>query len=303
MQQFRNYWYILAAIAAACWITSPLAQAEEDKDTKIIQASDEKLVAAFNAGKGDELASLFLPEGELIDEHGTIYQGRKEIGELLKNFFTKFPGAKLTIEVDSIRVIGPVAIEEGTRYTTTKDDGERSLVRYTAVRTKVGNEWPIVSIRDASDDDPPTPNELLQPLAWLVGDWVNEGSDAAVKISYKWSEDKNFLLGDFDIKRGGEVIMKSTQRIGWDPLTGKVRSWMFDADGGYADATWTLVEDAWVIKSNAVTPEGDTGSATVTLRPKDKDRFVMQGTERIAGDERIDNFEMTIVKPPPTPSK
>jgi uncharacterized protein (TIGR02246 family) len=304
MRQFRNFWFNLAAVIAAVgWLAATTAQAQDDADTKLIHASDEKLVAAFNAGKSDEIAALFLPNGELVDEDGTIYQGRKEIEELLKKFFAKFPGAQLTIEVESIRIIGPVAIEEGTRYTTTKEQGERSQVRYTAVRTKVGKEWPIVSIRDANDDDPPTPNEQLQPLAWLVGEWINEGSDMAVKIKYRWDDEKNFLLGDFDIRRGGEVIMKSSHRIGWDPLAGKVRSWMFDSDGGYADATWTLVEDAWVMKSSAVTPEGETGSATVTIRPKDKDRFVMHGTERIIGDARADDFEITVVRPPPAPSK
>ena len=59
----------------------------------------------------------------------------------------------------------------------------------------------IVSLRDFADDRSTTPHDRLQPLAWLVGDWVNESSDAAVKISYRWSEDKNFLLGDYHVTR------------------------------------------------------------------------------------------------------
>ena len=46
---------------------------------------------------------------------------------------------------------------------------------------------------------PPTPHELLQPLAWLVGDWVSEGGDSVVRISYRWSDDGNFLLGDYKV--------------------------------------------------------------------------------------------------------
>ena len=82
-----------------------------------------------------------------------------------------------------------MAIEEGSRHTTTKDDVQRAQVRYITVRTKVGNNWPIVSIRDFADESATTPHDQLQPLAWLIGDWVNESSDAAVKISYRWSED------------------------------------------------------------------------------------------------------------------
>jgi len=292
---------LVATVSAPFFETSRSAVAQDDADTAQIRAADEQLVKAFDAGKADEVAALFLPKGELIDEQGTVHQGQQEIKDLLTKFFAKFPGAKLTLDVESIRIAGSVAIEEGTRHTTTKDGAERGQVRYIKVRTKVGNSWPIVSVRDFSDESSVTHHDRLQPLAWLVGDWRNESSDAVVKITYRWSEDKNFLLGEFDITRAGESAMKSSQRIGWDPLTGKVRSWIFDSDGGFAEGSWTLVEGAWVIKSTAVIPDGQTGSATVTMTPKDNDRFVMKGTERIVGDERADDFEVTVVRPAPPP--
>lgn len=294
--------HALLGLLLCGFAVAPLA-AQSDADSAAIRSGDERLVKAFNGGKADEVAAMFLPQGELIDEEGTVHTGREQIKELLTKFFAKFPRVKLTVELDSVRVIGPVAIVEGTRYTSTKDDQEQAQVRFVSVRTKVGNEWPIVSLRDMSDEPLPTPGDQLQVLAWLVGDWVNESTDAAVKISYRWSEDKNFLLGDFNITRGGSPVMKSTQRIGWDPLAGKVRSWMFDSDGGYADGNWSLVEDAWVIKSTAVMPDGQTGSATITMTPKDSNSFTMKGTERIVGDARDDDFDVTVVRPAPVPGK
>ena len=124
-----------------------------------------------------------------------------------------------------------------------------------------------------------------------------------MRISFKWSEDKNFLLGDYHVTIGGEVKMKSQQRIGWDPLAGKVRSWLFDSDGGFAEGAWTEVDDGWVIKSLAVNPDATTGSATLTVTPKDKDHFTMKGTERIVGDPREPDFEFQIVRRPPVASK
>jgi len=289
--------------AALLLLAASPAWGQNDADTVAIRASDEQLVKAFNAGKADEIVAMFVPKGELIDEQGNVHQGQAAIKDLLTKFFAKFPGAKISLEVGSLRVVSPVAIEEGTRYTTTKDGGERSQVRYLAVRTKVGNAWPLASLRELSDEPEPTANERLQVLAWLVGEWVNESSDAAVKISYRWSEDKSFLLGDFHITRGGRVVMKSTQRIGWDPLAGKVRSWMFDSDGGYADGSWTQVDDAWVIKSSAVMPDGQTGSATVTIKPKDKNSYTMKGSERIVGEAREADFEVTVVRPAPAPGR
>ncbi|HEY2413005.1 MAG TPA: SgcJ/EcaC family oxidoreductase [Pirellulaceae bacterium] len=279
------------------------AAAQNDAETATIRAANERLVKAFNAGKADELAAMFHPQGELIDEEGLVYQGRTAIQDLLSKYFAKFPGAKLKLDVDSIRIIGPVAFEEGTRTTTTKDETGVAQVHYTKVRAKVGNDWLIVSLQDSADDADLTPHDRLEALAWLIGEWVNEGSDAAVRVSYRWSDDKNFILGDFHVGRAGSTVMQSTQRIGWDPLAGKVRSWLFDSDGGFGEGHWTHVDGSWVIKSSAVLPDGQTGSATVTMTPQSKDRYLLKGTDRISGDERAEDFEFTVTRRPPMPGK
>lgn len=295
---------LASAIGVACWLASSSAWAQNDADTAAIRAAGDQLVKAFNAGKADELAAMFLPKGELVDEEGIVYAGQAAIKDLLTKYFEKFPGAKLTHEVDSIRIIGPVAFEEGRRTMATKDETARAQVHYSIIRTKVGNNWPIVTLQDSSDDPDETPHDRLQPLAGLVGDWVNEGTDAAVRISYRWSDDKNFILGDFHVGKSGSVVMQSTQRIGWDPLAGKVRSWMFDSDGGFGEGHWTQLDDGtWIIKSTAVLPDGQTGSATVTMTPQGKDRYTLKGTDRIAGDERDDDFEFVVTRKPPMPGK
>jgi uncharacterized protein (TIGR02246 family) len=277
--------------------------AQNDAATAAIRAADEQFVKSFNSGNVEELAAMFLPEGELIDEEGETHQGQAAIKELLAKFFAKYPGTKLALEVEAIRVIGPVAFEEGIRTTMTKDQSAAAQVRYSVVHSKVGDSWKIVSLHDFSDELDLTPHDRLAQLSWLVGEWVNEGSDAVVRIAYRWSDDRNFLLGDFLVTRGGSTVMQSTQRIGWDPLAGKVRSWLFDSDGGYGEGQWTQVDDTWVIKSTAVLPDGQTGSATVTLVPMGKDRYMLRGTDRIAGDQRADDFEHIVSRKPPTPSR
>ena len=217
-------------------------------------------MTAFNAGKADELAAMFLPNGELIDEQGTVYQGTQEIKELFSAFFHQFPGAKLAMKVESVRLVGPVAIDEGTRTMTTAEGTLKSQFRYIAVWAKADKGWQMASFRDFSDDPAPTPHDNLQPLAWLVGDWINEGDDGKVAISYRWSDDKNFLLGEFQINPANGSPRKSSQRIGWDPSVGKIRSWLFDSDGGFAEGSWTIVDDGIVIKSSSVNPDGTTAS-------------------------------------------
>lgn len=293
---------VLWGVLGAGWGIRPAPAADEALVAEI-RSGGGKLAAAFNAAKVDETAAFFLPQGEWIDEAGTVYQGQEQIRDVLKAYFEKFPEAKMALDVESVRLVGPVAIEEGSRTMTGGKAGGEAIIRYIAVHAKTESGWRIASVRDFADDPLPTPHDHLQPLGWLVGDWVNEGGGLVVKISYKWSEDKNFLMGDYHVTSADDVVMKSTQRIGWDPLSGKVKSWLFDADGGYAVGDWTQLEEGWVIKSSAVMPEALTGSATIAITATDQSRFTMKGTERIVGDARDDDFEITVVRQAPAAGK
>ena len=294
---------LIGLVALGFMLSVGVARAQDEPVVAELKAGGAKLVEAFNAAKGDETAAFFLPKGEWIDEEGTVYQGQDQIKEVLKAYFEKFPGARMALDVESVRLVGPVAIEEGTRTMTGGKQGGEATIRYIAVYAKSDSGWRIASVRDFADDPIPTAHDHLQALGWLVGDWVNEGSGLVVKISYKWSDDQNFLLGDFHVTSGEEVVMKSTQRIGWDPLTGKVKSWMFDADGGYGTGDWTELEEGWVIKSSAVMPDGTTGSATIKITADEASRFTMKGTERIIGNARDDDFEVAVVRKAPTAGK
>lgn len=285
-------------------VLSYCTAAEDDAAIAAVNKSADSLVAAFNGGKIDDLTALFLPKGELIDEDGTVYQGTQEIKGLLTAFFDKFGGAKLSRSADSVRIVGPLAIEEGTRTITTKDGSVKSQFRYISVWAKSDRGWQIASIRDFANDPAPTSQERLQAVAFLVGEWINQGADGQVSISYQWSEDKNYLLGDFRFQDPDGTVRKSTQRIGWDPAAGKIRSWLFDADGGFAEGIWTITDDGViVIKSASVNPDGSTASATMTITRGENGRFTISGSDRVVGDSREPDFEITVVRRPPTAAK
>jgi uncharacterized protein (TIGR02246 family) len=289
-----------AFLAAA---SARAADSADDEAKAAVRKTAEQVAVTFNAGKSDELAAMFLPHGELIDEQGTVYQGPQEIKTVLDEFFQKFPGARLALDIESIRMVGPVAIDEGTRTMTTADGAEKSKFRYIAIWAKSDKGWQLASFRDFADNPIPTPNEYLQPLAWLIGDWVNEGDDGKVSMSYHWSDDKNFLLAEFDMTLPDGSPRKSTQRIGWDPSTGHIRSWLFDNDGGFAEGTWSVFDDGIIIKSSSVNPDGTTATATMDITPKDKDHFTIEGTDRVVGDVLEDDFTITVTRRPPAAGK
>lgn len=292
---------VFAALFAA---VLPLSAQENDTGTKEIRAAGDRYAQAFQAGKAEDVAALFAPTGELIDEDGNLYRGTKEVTELFASFFQRFPAAKLQLEPESIRLLGPaLAIEDGSRLIQTKAGEAKAQLRYTSVWNKVEGKWLLASVREFTADEPPTPHERLLPLSWLIGEWVNEGSDGLAKLRYKWSEDKNYILCDFDITIEGRPDRKGSQRIGWDPAAGRVRSWLFDSDGGFSEGKWSAVDDEWVVKSETVNADGGTGSATLTLKPTEKNRFTMKGTDRIINEMRAPDFELNVVRRPPTAEK
>ena len=75
------------------------------------------------------------------------------------------------------------------------------------------------------------------------------GADA-----YRWTDNHRFILGQFTVQIAGKPAMTGTQRIGWDPLKKTIRSWVFDSEGGFAEGTWTLDGNKWVVKLTGVHP-------------------------------------------------
>ncbi|MEO8271145.1 MAG: nuclear transport factor 2 family protein [Aureliella sp.] len=278
-------------------------QNQETAQVEPIRASSAAMVSAFNAGRVESAASIFLPTGELIDEDGAIYKGQEEIKELLSALFEKFPGVQLSLEAESFRVVGPAVIEEGTRVLTVSDSKTSANFRYIDVWVQVGSDWKLASHREMADDPVPTANDHLQSVAWLEGSWINEGADGSVAIHFQWSEDKNFLLGEFVATDATGSTRKSSQRIGWDARAGNIRSWLFDADGGFSEGVWVVVEDEVVVKSTSVNPDGTSASATLSLKPSDKDHFTFSGTERIVDGRQEPDFELTISRSPMPASK
>lgn len=261
----------------------------------------EATVKSFNAADPAALGAMFLETGELVDEAGTVHVGKPAITDLFRRFFAKYPKAMLEMQVASVRPVGDtLAVEEGQRRITAAD-GETAQVRYVAVRTRQGDRWPIASYREFTDEPLPTPQEALQAASWLVGDWIDEGPEGRTTISFRWSDDGNFLIGDYTMSAPGAGESRSTQRIGWDPVTGQLRSWTFDDDGGFTEGRWDATDEGWVVKSEATMPDGTTGSATLVITVADADHFVVRGSDRIVGGAAEPDFELKIARRPPQP--
>lgn len=89
----------------------------------------------------------------------------------------------------------------------------------------------------------------------------------------------------------GHVDLEGTQVVGWDPVAGTLRSWMFDSDCGFGDATWSKKDKSWVVKLNQVLPDGRKASATNVYTPVDANSYTWQSIGRKLDGQFLPNID------------
>ena len=250
------------------------------------------------------MAALCTAEAEWVDELGSISQGRAAIEKSLTEFFTENPGCKLEMTIESIRFISPgVAVEDGITKVNHADHPASADIPYSIVHVKTDGKWLAASVRDHAPKRRKEHQTQLKQLEWLVGDWVDEGDDSIVTFSCESADGGNFLVRKFSVVVAGQEAMAGTQRIGWDPLTGKLKAWIFDSEGGHAEGVWHRDGNQWILKSTGVTADGQTASSTSIYTFVDAHSMTWQSVHHeIAGTQLPDSEVVRIVRQAPTPS-
>jgi uncharacterized protein (TIGR02246 family) len=278
-------------------------EADRSADEAAIRANVTEFVRAYNAGDAKAVAALFTKDGVIVDKDEDTTQGRAAIEKNFADLFAAAPRKRIEVSVESIRFLGPdLALEIGSTKEIFAPGEPPDYDRYTVLHVKHDGKWQMALARDA-EGPPPTGHEQLRPLAWLVGEWIDDDGSTVVASTGRWSEDKNFLLQEFKLQVEGKDEMQVTQRIGWDPVAKRIHSWVFDSEGGYGESVWIRNGDAWLIKATGVRPDGTTASATNTLVRSGADAYVWRSTDRIVGDEVVPPVEVKVIRKPPQPKQ
>jgi hypothetical protein len=135
----------------------------------------------------------------------------------------------------------------------------------------------------------PSVAQHLKDLEWLVGDWAeepSEQSDISLRSTCGWTENRAFLIRKFKVERKGDVLHAGTEVIGWDPRGRRLRSWVFDSDGGFGENTWIHDGDHWLLKYSGVLSDGSEVSATNIITMVDADRVTLQSRDRVANGQQ-----------------
>jgi len=272
------------------------------QDEKAIRLAAEAFAKAYNAGDAKAIASLFAADGEIVNEEGQSSHGREGIERVFAEIFKEHPKTRMVLAIGSIRFIGPdMAVEDGMATVTHAPDEPALHSPYSVTYTKQDGKWLTTSARDLPDDTL-MPEEQLKQLQWMIGEWVDESPEALIMTSYRWTDNKCFILSEFKVQVGGRPVMTGTQRIGWDPLAKTIRSWVFDSEGGFGEGIWTREGNQWIVKKTGVMRDGKVASATNIITQVSKDRMTWQQRDRIVGGEKTpDIAETPITRSPPTP--
>jgi uncharacterized protein (TIGR02246 family) len=296
--------WVLLITAARGSGDEPRAAATGDRadDEKAIRAADEAFVRAYNAGDARAVADLFDEDAEAVSKDGETVRGREAIAGLFASIFEAAPGRKIEVAVDSLRFLGAVVALETGRTTLSAADGRAPEVdRFTVLFVKKDGRWLQARVQEhAKTQD--SPHDRLKELEWMVGEWVDEGSNGVVFTTCRWSDDANYLLREYTIRVGGRPAMSGTQRIGWDPQAGQIRSWIFDSDGSFGEALWSRDGNRWIVKATFVLRDGRRASATQVITFVTKDMARWKQVDRTVGGEAVPDIdEVVVVKRPPQP--
>jgi uncharacterized protein (TIGR02246 family) len=251
---------------------------------------------AFNKGDAKALADHWSPDAVYTNRTtGEEVVGQAAISEQFTALFKEQPGLKLEVTVTSVQFVSPnVAIEQGTTKLLAPN-AEPEEIEYSAVNVKRDGKWLLDRVTDKSKEDIQTHYEQLKALEWMVGNWTDEAGDAAVELDCNWTKNKNFLTRAFKIFIADQIDFSGMQIIGWDPAAKTIRSWTFDSNGTFADATWEHRGGRWFIRNRGVLPDGRSATMINVMKQVDEKSFTWQTIERTAGDELLPNIDEILI--------
>jgi uncharacterized protein (TIGR02246 family) len=255
-----------------------------EADRAAIQSQTERFLKAFESGDAEAVAAFWTADGELIGDDGTAYRGRAAIAKAYRELFGTKAKRQGEIERESLRFPShDTAIEEGY-FKVRTGKAEPTSSRYSILHVREGGNWLMAVVREW-----PAEPVSLHDLEWLIGTWVAKRDDAEVHTTYEWLWNKSYIRVEFTIRQKDRTL-SGFQMIGLDPESKELRSWTFESEGGFGEATWSRDGKKWVLESAGRLTDGSTMAATLILTPVDQDSFTWQAVKRSIDGEEADDL-------------
>jgi uncharacterized protein (TIGR02246 family) len=296
--------FALALCLATCACAAPTSRDEQG-----VRAASQRYREALDRGDGQALAALWTADGDIVDEQGNVLEGRTTVAATVP---VAADAARPTFRVNDTKLrflTDAVAVEDGTVEVSMPGLTRPLKGRFSATWVREADGWKIAALREDRLDAPPGA-ETLADLDWMVGEWVILDERAArpaagaqekpaIEMSVRWNANRTFLLRDVKIaapEGGDAAALHVAQRIGWDPLSRQLRSWVFSSDGGHGEATWSRDGDSWVARTTAVLPDGSQTSSLNIYTYDGKDRCAWRSLPTHVGGEHTPPLNLTMIR-------
>jgi uncharacterized protein (TIGR02246 family) len=298
----RRLFAVTALFAVLVYLAAPQVSSQQPKggdakDKAAIAKNAEAFVEAFHKGDAKAVAALWAVDCDHIDQNGRHLKGRDAIEKVFAKLFAEHKGLKVRIESDSLLFLTPeVAVEDGTVEVFPPDGGPPTRGRFTNVHVKKDGQWFLGSVR-AAPFVHPSHYEHLNALEWAIGDWVGEAAEGGVeRLAVAWSDNQNFIKATFSITLKNVPLGSAKHTIGWDATAKRIRSWAFDATGGFGEGSWVHSGKMWVVKTTSVLHDGKQAAATYILTPVDADTFTLQAKDRSEDGNKLPDLKAVTMK-------
>lgn len=292
-------WLLAASLVFATQLSAAddTAPADLSADEAAIRANCDKYVESYNRRDSRTMAAMWSPEAVYMDpDTNERIVGREEIAKFFDNVFAGMEDADLKVTIDSIDFVSPnVAIEKGSAVVSySAHDPEKTT--YSAVHVKRDGQWMLDRVTEEEVPPPPPSHyEQLKELEWLVGSWVDSDDSATIQSEVEWTKNRNFLRRSFAVVIRDEVDMTGMQLVAWDAANKQIRSWVFDSEGGFAEATWKKNGDQWLIQNNATLADGGKATSLNILTYIDDNSFTWESVNREVDGELLPNVDAVLV--------
>lgn len=281
--------YPVAFSAVALEAATPADQAssQDSSQSSEFKAAEDQIqayIAAYNKGDAKTLANFYTEDVDYIDQDGVEVKGRDAIQKLLADNFQANPGVKLNVTIDEVKQLSPnIRINRGIATVTPKG-GAVVTTRYVAIDVKKGDQWQTSQLAE-TEVLPSSAYSQLRALEWLVGTWEDKAGDQTVETKIDWVGDKNFLTRTFKVKGADQNETDGWEVIGWDPERQQIRSWIFDTNGGFGEATWVNDGEHWLIQASNVLPDGSHSTAEHVITRVGDNKFTWESQNRTLNGE------------------
>ena len=283
---------LVVVISSSMQVNNASAQDEpaEAPELTAVRAQIKSYVDAFNKHDAKAVAAHWTADGEFITPAGNQIQGQANLEKEFSEYFAEAKDAKLEIGEPELQLLSPGVVVEHGAALVVASDRDPIETDYEAIHVKTADGWRMDSVREKEFVRPRSHYEHLQQLEWMIGTWVDADDNAVIETTSDWTKNYNFITRQFKVHVEDRIDVEGTQIIGWDPSIGKIRSWMFDSEGGFGVGIWSNSGNRWTVKALRVLPDGKRGSVTTVTELVDENTLKVHTLGREVDGELLPNI-------------